>query len=172
MVVRPEERADYDAVAVVLTEAFGQPDESLLVERLRSEGHHVEELTLVAELDGAVVGHVLFSRVVVEDGPGDATTPALALAPMAVLPAHQRNGVGSALVRSALERAEQRAEAAVIVLGHPAYYPRFGFLPAVSLGISAPWPDVPADAFMVRPLPAYTERCRGVVRYPRAFHTL
>lgn len=94
-VVRPEVPADFDTVTVVLTQAFGQPDESLLVERLRSEGHYAAELTLVAELHGAVVGHVLFSGVVVEDdGPGGATTPALALAPVAVLPPHQRMGVG------------------------------------------------------------------------------
>ena len=169
MVVRQETAADFAVVSVVLTEAFGQPDEAVLVERLRAEGHHVPGLTLVAEVDHAVVGHILLSRVVVEDRAAGTVTPALALAPLAVAPEHQNKGIGAVLVEAALERARQHPEAVVVVLGHPAYYPRFGFVPAVSLGISAPWPGIPSDAFMVRPLPSYSEACRGIVRYPPAF---
>jgi putative acetyltransferase len=91
---------------------------------------------------------------------------------MAVLPARQRRGIGTTLVQAALERADQRTEAAVVVVGHPGYYPRFGFVPASSLSISLPWRDIPADAVMVRPLPAYGEGCRGLVRYPEAFDAL
>ena len=163
MIVRPETAGDNDAVARLLIDAFGGPAEARLVELLRSSDDHVPELTLVAELDGRVVGHIMFSRV----GVGDQT--ALALAPMAVAPAHQRTGVGTALAGAALERARRRPEAAVIVLGHPGYYPRFGFVPASRFGIEPPWSDIPDDAFLVLPLPGYTEACRGVVVYPPAF---
>jgi putative acetyltransferase len=170
--VRPETSEDFDAITALLTEAFGQPAEARLVQGLRAEGVHVPDLTLVAEVDGTVVGHILFSGVVVEDLELGTSTPGLALAPMAVLPAHQRRGIGSTLVRAALERADHRPEAVVVVVGHPRYYPRFGFVAASSLSISVPWPDIPADAVMVRPLPAYSESCRGLVRYPRAFDAL
>lgn len=168
--VRPETPEDFDAITTLLAEAFGQPGEARLVRSLRADGAHVPELTLVAEVDGTVVGHILFSAVVVEDPELGNSTPGLALAPMAVLPAHQRQGIGSTLVRAALERADNRPEAVVVVVGHPDYYPRFGFVAASSLSISVPWPDIPDDAVLVRPLPAYGEGCRGVVRYPEAFH--
>ena len=163
MIIRPETPADHEAVAELLTDAFGGPTEARLVDLLRATDDYVPDLTLVAEIDGQVVGHVAFSRVKV------GAESALALAPMAVAPAHQRTGVGTALARAALERAADRAEAAVIVLGHPEYYPRFGFVPASRFGIVPPWPDVPDDAFLVLPLPGYTEACRGVVVYPPAF---
>ena len=163
MIIRPETPADHEAVARLLTDAFGGPAEARLVGLLRTTDDYVPDLTLVADIDGEVVGHIAFSRVRV----GEET--ALALAPMAVAPTHQRSGVGTALARAALERAADRAEAAVIVVGHPEYYPRFGFLPASRFGIVPPWPDIPEDAFLALPLPAYTEACRGVVVYPPAF---
>ena len=163
MIIRPETPADHEAVARLLTDAFGGPAEARLVDLLRATDDYVPDLTLVADIDGEVVGHIAFSRVKV----GEET--ALALAPMAVAPAHQRSGVGTALAQAALERAADRAEAAVIVLGHPEYYPRFGFVPAGRFGIVPPWPDIPDDAFLALPLPAYTEACRGVVVYPPAF---
>ena len=169
MIVRPETTADHQAVARLLTDAFGGPAEARLVELLRTSPAYIPDLALVAEVDGTVVGHILFTVVAVEDRPAGETTPALALAPMAVAPAHQRTGVGTALAGAALERARRRPEAAVIVLGHPGYYPRFGFVPASRFGIEPPWSDIPDDAFLVLPLPGYTEACRGVVVYPPAF---
>ncbi|MDQ4070683.1 MAG: N-acetyltransferase [Actinomycetota bacterium] len=163
MIVRPEAPEDHEAVRGVVTAAFGRPEEARLVELIRASGAYVPELALVAEVDGEVVGHILFSRVRV----GDAT--ALALAPMAVAPDRQGRGVGTALVRTGLDRAAGRPEAAVIVLGHPGYYPRFGFRPARAYGIQPPWPDVPDDAFLILPLPGYTDGCRGVVVYPPPF---
>ena len=163
MIVRPETPADHDQIARLLTDAFGGPAEARLVDLLRAGPAYVPELALVAEVDGSVVGHILFTVVTV-DG-----VPALALAPMAVTPSRQRTGIGSALVRAGLTRAEARPEAAVIVLGHPDYYPRFGFQRARAFGIEPPWPGVPDEAFLVWPLPAYSEACRGVVVYPPAF---
>lgn len=169
MNVRPETTADHEAIRRLLTEAFGGPAEARLVDLIRAREGHVPELTLVAEVDGEIVGHILFSGVLVEDRATGTATPALALAPMAVAPGHQRRGIGTALARAALERADERPEAAVIVLGHPEYYPRFGFQPASRFGIEPPWPDIPDDAFLVVPLAGYTEACRGVVVYPSAF---
>ena len=170
MIVRTETPADHEAVARVVTEAFEGDGEARLIEVIRASADHLPDLSLVAEIDGEVVGHILFSRVVVDDRETGTTTPALALAPMAVAPAHQRAGVGSALVREGLVRAASRPEAAVIVLGHAEYYPRFGFRPASGFGITPPWPDIPDDAFLVLPLPAWTDACRGVVVYPPVFH--
>lgn len=166
MNVRPVTAADHEAVGRILVDAFGGPAEARLVELLRSSDAYVPGLELVAEVDGEVVGHILFTAVRV----GEAT--ALALAPMAVARVHQGNGVGTALARAGLERAAGRPEAAVIVLGHPEYYPRFGFVPASRFGIEPPWPGIPDDAFLVLPLPGYTDACRGVVVYPPAFDSV
>src|SRR5436190_9240659 len=120
--IRHEAAADHEAVRHVNRLAFGGEDEARLVDALRSGGH--SRVSLVAEVEGRVVGHVLFSEVpILTDG---GTVAALSLAPMAVLPDFQRRGVGSALVREGLEvcRAGHRI---VVVLGHPAFYPRFGF---------------------------------------------
>lgn len=166
MIVRETTAADHEAVDRVLTDAFGGPAEARLVELLRDSDAYVADLELVAEVDGEVVGHILFTRVRV----GEAA--ALALAPMAVAPSHQRKGVGTALARVGLERAAGRPEAAVIVVGHPEYYPRLGFVPARPFGIEPPWPGIPDDAFLVLPLPGYTDACRGVVVYPPAFDSV
>jgi putative acetyltransferase len=169
MILRPERPGDHDDIARLLTEAFGGPAEARLVELLRASPAYIPELALVAEVDGSVAGHILFTRVTVDDPGRETSTPALALAPMAVAPDHQRAGIGTALVLAGVERAQPRPEAAIIVLGHPEYYPRFGFEPASTYGIEPPWPDIPDDAFLVLPLPGHTKECRGVVVYPPAF---
>ena len=113
------------------------------------------------------MGHILFTRVTVTEA--GVARPALALAPMAVLPAFQNRGVGSALVRRGLEEARALGHRVVIVLGHPRYYPRFGFRPARPLGIRSPF-DAPADAFLVLGLEAGAlDGLRGLVEYPPEF---
>ena len=137
--------------------------EARLVDALRDSEDHVPELCLVAMLDGSVVGHIAFSRARLAGGP-----QVLALAPMAVLPRHQRHGAGSALVTEALRRAAETHFPLVVVVGHADYYPRFGFEPAGELGIRAPF-EVPSEAWMAYRLPAYTPEARGTVVYPDAF---
>jgi putative acetyltransferase len=162
--VRPERPEDHDAARVVLSRAFGAGSgEAGLVDALRAEGAHVPELCLVALDGGEVVGHICFSRALLASG-----HEVLALAPMAVLPERQRAGVGSGLVEAALTRAADTDFPLVVVLGHPAYYPRFGFEPAAGYGVRAPW-DVPPEAWMVHPLPAYDPYAQGVVTYARSF---
>ncbi len=137
--------------------------EARLVDALRDSDVHVPELCMVAYLDGSVVGHVAFSRARLEAGP-----QVLALAPMAVVPGHQRHGAGSALLTEALRRAAKTRFPLVVVVGHAEYYPRFGFESAEALGIKAPF-DVPTEAWMAYKLPAYTPEARGTVIYPDAF---
>jgi putative acetyltransferase len=163
-VVRPEAPQDFEAVRQVLERAFAPGlEEAELVDRLRASGVHVPELCLVA-LDGPeVVGHIAVSRARLSTG-----VPVLALAPVAVRPEHQRRGAGSALVRAALRRAARTDFGLMVVLGHPAYYPRFGFEPAAPHGVHAPF-DVPPEAWMLYRLPALRPGAHGTVVYPEAF---
>ncbi|MDO8106379.1 N-acetyltransferase [Isoptericola sp. b441] len=141
LVLRPEERRDHRAVEVLTRDAFWgtsgpRCDEHLLVRRLRSAPSFVRELDVVAEEDGELVGHVVYSRAWVQ-GPR-ARHEVLTFGPLSVLPSHQGQGVGSALMRHTLARAARLGHRAVVVYGHPDYYPRFGFVRAASVGITAP----------------------------------
>jgi putative acetyltransferase len=162
--VRPETGADHDAIWHVHERAFAPSiAEAKLVEELRAAGDLVPELCLVAEEEGQVVGHVAYSRARLASG-----HEVVALAPMAVLPERQRDGIGSALVRESLERAAGTDFPLVVVLGHPEYYPRFGFEPGAAHGVLDPY-GVPPEAWMVFLLPAYTPEARGLVTYAEAF---
>jgi putative acetyltransferase len=166
MIVRPETPSDYETIDELLRSAFGGADESELVRLIRASDNYVPDLTLVAEENGQVVGHIMFSYISLK---GDEEFRVLALAPMAVTPERQRRGIGGALVEAGLERAEERGEPLVILVGHPTYYPRFGFETASRYGIEPPSADIPDAAFMVRRLSQYSERQRGRVVYPPAF---
>ena len=143
MTVRPEAPADAPAIRHVHEAAFGRPDEADVVDRLRDRAPGY--LGLVAVDDGRVVGHVAFSRVTLDPPRPDRALRGLA--PMAVLPDRQRGGVGSRLVRDGLDACRADGAAAVVVLGHPTYYPRFGFAPAHQFGLACEY-DVPPEAFM------------------------
>ncbi len=158
---RPEDAAEVRRVNVL---AFGQPAEADLVERLRLAP---EALSLVAE-DHGVVGHILFTQVVVENA--GRPVGGMGLAPMAVLPDRQRQGIGSQLVRRGLEILRKRGYPFVVVVGHPEYYPRFGFEPASRHRLLSQWEDVPEAAFMVLRLDVHTMAgvC-GVARYRSEF---
>jgi putative acetyltransferase len=162
VLVRPERETDAVAIRQVHEEAFGRSAEADLVDALRAGDTWLPELSLVAEVDGEVVGHVLFSRVEVSDG------TALALAPLAVRPAFQRRGLGGTLVRTGLDAAEALAENLVIVVGDPEYYGRFGFVPASRFGIDCPL-DIPDAVFQALTMPGYGGFPKGTVRYPAAF---
>ena len=140
--------------------AFDRPDEADLVDALRANCPEI--VSLVAELDGRVVGHILFSPVTLPSG--ERTIRGMGLAPMAVLPAHQRDGIGAHLVEEGIARLERSGCPFVIVLGHPGYYPRFGFERASAHAIACQWP-APDEAFMVRILdPAAMAGAAGVAR--------
>ena len=148
MNLRAEGPADVEPVDRVNREAFGQEDEALLVARLRGSDAFIPELSIVAEEDGKVVGHILFSRV--ELDPPSALR-VISLAPMSVLPQHQRRGIGSALVERGLEVANGLGEEVVVLVGHPEYYPRFGFEPASKYGLTNPFPGT-EEAFFAMAL--------------------
>lgn len=160
---RTETPADTQPIRAVLAAAFPTAEETDLVEALRADpGAWIRGLSIVAESAGEVIGHALLTRCAI--GPA----PALALAPVAVVPRLQGRGVGAAAVRAAPAAARDAGEHAVVVLGDPAYYSRFGFTPAADAEVTVAFP-VPEGALQVlgldpaRPLPS------GPVRYPAAF---
>lgn len=165
--IRAERPEDQVAVRAINLSAFDTAAEAKLVDALRAEARPV--ISLVAVLDDRVVGHIMFSPVTM---PGHEALRLMGLAPMAVAPEHQNAGVGSALVRTGLERCAALGIGAVVVLGHPPFYPRFGFLPAMRFGIRSEH-DVPPEVFMVVELqPGYLRGAAGTVRYHEAFKDL
>lgn len=164
--IRLERPDDAAGVRRVNELAFGQADEADLVERLRQACR--DSLSLVAE-DDVVVGHILFTPVVVECAPRPVL--GMGLAPMAVLPDRQRQGIGSLLVRRGLEMLRARRCPFVVVVGHPEYYPRFGFQPASTHGLASQWPGMPDAAFMVLVLDApVMSGVSGVATYREEFN--
>ena len=166
LIVRNENTEDSEersAIHSINEAAFGSQDEADLVDTLRTEGAVL--VSLVAEIQERIVGHILFSRMSIETTGG--SVPAAALAPMAVLPEHQRRGIGGRLIRHGLNLLRERGEQLVIVVGHSNYYPRFGFSSEKALSLESPFPQ---DAFMAMELsPGALEGVRGRVRYPAAF---
>ena len=164
--IRAEEPMDAAAISAVNRRAFGQDGEAKLVELLR-EGGYVR-LSLVAEVDGQIVGHILFSALAIVTN--DARTiAALSLAPMAVVPEFQRRGIGSELVRAGLAHCGDSGQRIVVVLGHPEYYPRFGFSPERARNLACPY-SVPAEAWMALELvPESLAGVVGRVEYPPPF---
>lgn len=155
-------------VASLNDAAFGSENEARLIALIRESDLYVPELSLVAVDDGSVVGYIMFSYVMLVTGAGK--RPILDLAPLAVHPEHQNRGVGTALTTYGLRLIEDRGEPLVLVEGHPAYYPRFGFERASLHGIAPPSPRIPNDAFMVKLLSGYDDDLRGRVEYPEAFY--
>lgn len=162
--LREAEPGDYAAARRVLTRAFGQPDEADLVEALRAEG--VVILELVAESDQQVAGHILYTELPIEAS--DCAVRAAALAPLAVDPDFQRRGIGGALIHMSLPMLAHAGVDAVVVLGEPAYYTRFGFSPELAAGLQSPFP--PGPHFMALELsPGSIDGLTGRLCYARAF---
>jgi putative acetyltransferase len=161
--IRPESHDDAEAIRHVNEAAFGTSEEADLVDALRTGGQVL--VSLVAEADGRVVGHVLFSRMWIRTA--DGLMDAVALAPVAVVPECQKQGIGTRLIVDGLGRLRNGGERIVIVLGHPAYYPRFGFSSERARHLASPFP---ADAFMALDLvPGALDGVTGAVAYPEAF---
>lgn len=164
MHIRTEKPGDWPAVHALITAAFGTSTEADLVDDLRQQAHPI--ISLVAELDQTIVGHILFSPVTLSGHPD---LQLMGLAPMAVAPVYQRQGVGSALVREGLVRCTDLGAGAAVVLGHPDYYPRFGFTPAVKFGIRCEF-EAPHEAFMIVELKeAYLNGQWGTIHYNAVF---
>ncbi|MGA2528011.1 MAG: N-acetyltransferase [Acidimicrobiales bacterium] len=167
--IRVETRADYAAVSAVVFAAFGSEQEPKLVEAIRDSAGFVPNLSLVAEVGGAIVGHVMISYATIKDG--DAEARVALLAPLAVVPGFHGRGVGSALVRRVSELADELAEPVVVLEGNPVFYGRLGFEYSVPYGIHLPiasW--APPEAAQVLRLGNYTPSIRGEVLYPSLFN--
>jgi len=165
VLVRREQAADVPAIAEIHRAAFKGEVETNLVAELRASGAWLPELSMVAELDGRIVGHVVCTRAHVGD------VPALGLGPLGVDPTVQKSGVGTALMHAVLGAADALNEPVVVLLGHTEYYPRFGFAPATSFGIT---PSVPewGNHFQARPLSTYERSIRGPFAYAGPFNDL
>ena len=166
MIIRPETPADFATISRVVAAAFGRSNEARLVERLRQTPNYVPQLALVAEENSAVVGHVMFTYVTLQDDA--AARRVLCLAPLSVTPERQKGGIGGALIREGVARAGALGEPLIVLQGHPAYYPRFGFEPARPLGLEPP-SGTPDAAFMVLRLSQYNPNVRGRVSWPTVF---
>jgi putative acetyltransferase len=166
--IRPETAGDISGIRKVVEAAFEQPAEARLIEALRA-GDGLT-LSLVAVVADELVGHIAFSPVSI--GGSLVNPPVLALAPVAVSPGFQRHGIGIQLIESGLAAARELGTPAVIVLGHPGYYPRFGFRPASKYGITCPYP-APDEAFLAIELQSGGLRqFRGQVEYRPEFSSL
>ena len=160
--IREERPEDIPAIRDVNRHAFGQEQEGRIVDALRSNGAAM--LSLVATVDSRVVGHIMYSPITV----GDKVTGA-ALGPMAILPEHQRQGLGSKLIEAGIQKLREAGYPFIIVLGHADYYPRFGFKPASGFGIKCEW-DVPDNVFMLLVLDeAKMQRVTGLAKYRQEF---
>lgn len=167
MIIRNETSQDYAAVHKINSDAFDTEAEAALVEGLRSNAEPI--ISLVCEDEGELVGHILFTPVSLEGHPD---CPIMGLAPMSVTPRRQGEGIGSDLVHAGLDQCRQLSYGAVMVLGHPGYYPRFGFVPASRFCIRSRY-DAPEEAFMALELEAgFLEEVEGTVRYHAAFDAL
>ena len=160
--IRLETPADIDVIHCVNEQAFGRKDEADIVDKLRDRA--ALTLSLVAVQDNEVVGHIAFSPAAIESD--SSSFEAISLGPIAVLPAYQRQGIGEQLVRAGLDECRKLGHGVVLLVGHPGYYPRFGFVLASSKGISCPF-EVPDEAFMVLELqPGALADRSGLVRFP------
>jgi len=166
--IRAEQSRDRDAIADVVTAAFASSREARLVEAIRASPYFVPELSLVAETQGGVVGHVIVSFVDLHDA--DAQHRVASLSPLAVGPDYQRRGIGSELVREVTARTDARGEPMVILEGSPTFYGRLGFEHSVPHGIRFSLPSwAPPEAAQVLLLRNYDPSIRGRVVYPPAF---
>lgn len=170
MIIRPEEPEDVAAIRRVEEQAFGQPAEADLVDRLRAACP--EQISLVAIWEGQLVGHILFTPAAIQYEDGSKLN-GFGLAPLAVLPDFQKQGVGTALIQSGLAELQNRNQLFVIVLGHPAYYPRFGFQPAYQFQITCKFTGENREAFMIHLLKNKGFQSRaGIARYHPVFDSL
>lgn len=169
--IRTERADDFEAVFSLHAAAFGnREDESRLVENIRLSDCFVQELSLVAEERRRIVGHALFSKAEVVDE--DRKHEVIVLAPIAVMPDFQRKGIGGKLIQEGIRRCTELGFPYIFLIGHPTYYPKFGFAPARQFGFELKQYEVPDEVFMVQHLhvlegmPAIS---KGELRYPKSF---
>ena len=163
--IRPETKGDIRKIWQVNASAFDTEAEANLVDNLRKCG--IPLISLVAEANKKLIGHILFSPITLSGTKADVKFAGLA--PMSVLPDHQKQGIGAALIQEGLKRCTSSGYKAVVVLGHPDYYPKFGFLPSSGFGIKSEY-DVPDGVFMIKELEnGALSEYKGIVKYHPLF---
>lgn len=169
--IRQELTSDYNSIYEINKLAFEQDDEARLVDLLRKGSAFVPELSLVAEINGEVIGHILFTKILILGDTG-IEFESLSLAPMAVHPKSQKQGVGGKMIYAGIEKAKSLGYSSVFVLGHPLYYPKFGFQPASKWNVKAPF-NVPEEAFMaIELIEDGLKDVSGTVKYPKEFESV
>jgi putative acetyltransferase len=164
--IREEESGESQEIRIVIQKAFRQTEEADIVDKLRQNCSN--RISLVAVSEDQMVGQILFTPATIQAKKG--ITVGMGLGPMAVLPEFQRQGIGSRLIRAGLNLIERTKYPFVIVLGHPTYYPRFGFVPASRHGIKSEYENAPDEAFMILVLnPVALEGVSGVAKYRSEF---
>lgn len=171
--IREEKQTDYDAVFKLIENAFenltlSDHREQFLVQKLRKSNAFIPELSMVAETENKIVGHILLTKLKIKNGQDEFDS--LALAPVSVLPEYQSKGIGGMLIRAAHKKARELGHKSIVLLGHEKYYPKFGYKRADNFGIELPF-DVPKENCMVIEL---TENglngVNGTVEYPKEFN--
>ncbi|MBC8345966.1 MAG: N-acetyltransferase [Candidatus Marinimicrobia bacterium] len=166
MQIRPEKREDCIEISKLNDLAFGGTDEGKIIHGLRQNANPI--ISIIAEENSEILGHIIFSPVILSTNP---SLPIMGLGPMAVKPENQHSGIGTKLVYRGLKACREINIKAVVVLGHPTYYPRFGFAPAIHFGISSEY-DVPKDAFMIKELQDdILLGEKGIVKYHSTFES-
>lgn len=165
--IRPETPADFAEIREMLVLAFPDEDVASLVENIRTTPGYDADLALVAELNGAIIGHVMFTPIQIESDSGN--TPAMTLAPLAVHPTWHRQGVGSKLAQSGLALLRELGHHIVTVIGHSTYYPRFGFTQSVPLGINMTHARLEESKMVLALTPGALDGVTGMVRLPSIF---
>ncbi len=164
--LRREQFSDYEQINELLLAAFKGTEEVKIVTGVREGADYINDLSLVAEQDGKLLGFIMLSYVLLKNDDSDKRV--LSLGPLAVLPEFQSQGIGGALIKESIRIADDRRDPLIVLLGHPEYYPRFGFERASIRAIFPPvdWPD---EDYMVHPLKEYNPAYRGTISYPPAW---
>ncbi|MBD2843558.1 N-acetyltransferase [Paenibacillus sp. IB182496] len=169
IIIRTENENDFSQVYDVNVIAFGdREDEAKLVERIRDTENFIPQLSIIAEDKGTIVGHVLLSKAEVVEG--DKQHEVIVLAPIAVRPNYQKQGIGKQLINEGIKRCSELGFYVVLLIGHPEYYPKFGFKPARKFNLELTQFKVPNEVFMVNELKEHElMKIKGELRYPKAF---
>ncbi len=171
--IRQEESTDHQIVFDLIKSAFQEEEisdhqEQFLVQRLRNSDAFIPELSLVAELNGQVVGHILLTKVLIKNDIQEFTS--LALAPVSVLPNYQRKGIGGQLIQSAHQKAKSLGYTSIVLLGHENYYPRFGYQQAHLFGINFPFEAPRENCFVLELIPNTLQAVYGTIEYAQEFY--
>lgn len=169
MEIRTEEMKDHQAIYQLNVEAFGhREDEAQLVERIRASQGFIPELSIVAETDQQIVGHILLSKAMIMNAHKEHEV--IVLAPIAVMPGFQKQGVGTHLIHEGIQRTKKLGYGSIFLIGHPSYYPKFGFVPANTYGFELKQFQVPNEVFMVNEIiEGHLLNWSGELRYPDSF---